>query len=380
MAEKKNYADAYKDCAWVDFASLESFMEDALIHSGVPKKDAKVIGNVLIESDKRGIDSHGIGRLKPIYIDRIDEGIMNPVTEIDVIKDEKTTAVLDAHNGMGHVVGVKAMEMAIAKAKEYGMGMVAVRNSNHYGISGYYVTMATKEGMIGVTGTNARPSIAPTFGVENMLGTNPLTWGLPTDEEFPFVLDCATSVSQRGKIEVYGRAGKELPPGWVIGEDGTTRTDTQQVLKDLTTGHAALTPLGGIGEVGGGYKGYGYATVVEILSAALADGAWMKQLNGTDEKGNPIPYPLGHFFIAIDPSFFMGKEIFKKIAGTICRELRVSRKAPGQDRIYTAGEKEWEAWQYRKEHGCPVPPSLQKMMVSLRDRFKMDYHWDFEKN
>jgi len=373
------YEDAYKDCVWVDFETLENFMVDALQASGIPAQDAKVIGDVLIESDKRGIDSHGIGRLKPIYIDRINIGIMNPVTTIEVLKDDMTTAVLDGHNGMGHVVGKKAMEMAIEKARKYGMGMVAVRNSNHYGIAGYYATMATKAGMIGVTGNNARPSIAPTFGVENMMGTNPLTFGLPTDEEFPFVLDCATSVTQRGKIEVYGRAGKELPPGWVIGLDGQTRTDTQQVLKDLNTGEAALTPLGGIGDVTGGYKGFGYALVVEILSAALQDGAFMKELNGFDANGKAIPYPLGHFFIAIDPARFMGLEVFKRIAGTICREIRESKKAPGQDRIYTAGEKEYLAWQYRKEHGCPVPPSLRKMMVELRDKYKLNYHFDFEK-
>ena len=372
------YEDAYKDCVWVDFSVLESFMIDTLKASGVPEEDAKIIGDVLIESDKRGIDSHGIGRLKPIYIDRIGIGIMNPKTDIEVLKDDQTTAVLDGHNGMGHVVGKKAMEMAIAKAKQYGMGMVAVRNSNHYGIAGYYATMAVDAGMIGITGTNARPSIAPTFGVENMMGTNPLTFGIPTDEEFPFVLDCATSVTQRGKIEVYGRAGKELPPGWVIGLDGKTRTDTDQVLKDLTTGEAALTPLGGIGEETGGYKGFGYSMVVEILSAALQDGSFMKELNGFDADHKPIPYPLGHFFIAIDPERFMGLEVFKRIAGTICRQIRESKKAPGAEQIFTAGEKEYIAWQYRKEHGCPVPPSLQKAMIELRNTFNLDYHFDFE--
>ncbi len=372
------YEENYKDCVWIDFETLENFMVDVLIASGVPQEDAQIIGDVLIESDKRGIDSHGIGRLKPIYIDRIDKGILNPITKIEVLKDDKTTAVLDGHNGMGHVVSKRAMEMAIEKAREYGMGMVAVRNSTHYGIAGYYATMATTKGMIGITGTNARPSIAPTNGVENMMGTNPLTFGLPTDEEFPFVLDCATSVTQRGKIEVYGRAGKALPEGWVIGLDGKTRTDTEQVLVDLTTGKAALTPLGGIGEETGGYKGYGYAMVVEILSAALQEGSFMKALNGFDENQQPIPYPLGHFFIAIDPARFMGLEVFKAIAGTICRQLRASKKAPGENRIYTPGEKEWEAWLYRKAHGCPVPESLQKVMVHLRNRFKLNYDFDFE--
>ncbi len=372
------YQDEYKNCVWMDFETLERFMKDALVCFGVPRADAEIVGDVLIESDKRGIDSHGIGRLKPIYLDRIDDGIQNPVTKIDIIKETETTAVLDGNNGMGHVVSKKAMQMAIDKAKAHGMGMTVVRNSTHYGIAGYYSLMAIKAGMIGMTGTNARPSIAPTFGVENMLGTNPLTIGFPTDEEFPFLLDCATSVTQRGKIESYDRAGKTLPPGWVIDENGNTRTDTKQVLIDLTKGKAALTPLGGLGEETAGYKGYGYATVVEVLSAALQDGAFLKALNGFDENGKKIPYPLGHFFIAINIENFMGLEVFKRIAGAIMRDLRNSKKAPGQERIYTAGEKEWVAWQYRKEHGCPVPAVLQKQMNEIRKRFSMNYTfpWD----
>ena len=228
--EVKEYLKRYEDSAFVPFDKLERFMKEALIGAGVPKADAEIIADVLIESDKRGIDSHGIGRLKPIYIDRIDLGILNPVTEIEIIKEDKATAVLDGHNGMGHVVAHKAMAMAIDKAKKNGIAMTVVRNSTHYGIAGYYATMATAEDLIGITGTNARPSIAPTFGVENMLGTNPLTIGLPTDDPFPFVLDCATSVSQRGKIEVYGRAGKDVPPGWVIDESGNTRVDTARDL------------------------------------------------------------------------------------------------------------------------------------------------------
>lgn len=377
--EEQEFLEKYKESEFVSFEKLEKFMNEALRGAGVPEDQAGIIADVLIESDKRGIDSHGIGRLKPIYIDRIDLGIMNPVTNVEIIKDEKATAVLDGHNGMGHVVSYKAMEMAIEKAKEYGIGMTVVRNSNHYGIAGYYVTMATKEDMIGITGTNARPSIAPTFGVENMLGTNPLTFGIPTNDEFPFVLDCATSVSQRGKIEVYGRAGKDLPPGWVIDEEGRTRTDTAQILKDLTNGKAALTPLGGLGEETAGYKGYGYATVVEILSAALQDGSYLKMLNGKDEKGNPAPYPLGHFFIAIDPSFFMGKAIFKRISTDIVSQLRASKKAPGCERIYTAGEKEAISYELRKKYGCPVPKSLQKVIDELSERYSLTDSWPWRK-
>jgi len=373
-----DYASNYTQCRWVDFAFLEAFMRDALVAAGVPAEDARVIGEVLIESDRRGIDSHGIGRLKPIYIDRIRDGILNPMTTIEVIRERKTTAVVDGHNGMGHVVSKRAMEMAIDKAKDHGMGMVAVRNSTHYGIAGYYATMATQAGMIGITGTNARPSIAPTFGVENMLGTNPLTIGIPTDEPFPFVLDCATSITQRGKIEHYERMGKTMPPGWVIDENGNTSTDAAQVLIDLTKGKAALTPLGGMGEDGGGYKGYGYATVVEILSAALQDGAYLKMLNGFDEAGKKIPYPLGHFFMAINVDEFIDLDRFQAITGDILRQLRASQKAPGCDQIFTPGEKEHLIWQLRKEKGCPVPPALQKDMTKLREWYGLAYTFDWD--
>jgi L-2-hydroxycarboxylate dehydrogenase (NAD+) len=249
--------------------------------------------------------------------------------------------------------------------------MVAVRNSSHYGIAGYYPLMAIEQGMIGITGTNARPSIAPTFGVENMLGTNPLTFGMPSDEEFPFVLDCATSITQRGKIEAYERLGKDLPEGWVIDQSGNTRTDTQQVLEDLVKGTAALTPLGGMGEEGGGYKGYGYATVVEILSAALQGGSFLKMLTGLD-NGRKIPYHLGHFFIAIDVSAFTELDSFKKITGDILRELRASKKMPGQDKIYTAGEKEYLAWLERRDRGVPVNQALQAEILQMRNEIGLN--------
>ncbi len=363
---------------WVDFDTLESFMRAVFEGQGVPPEDAAVCAEVLITSDKRGIDSHGVGRLKHIYYDRIKQGIQHPVTNFEIVKDTPTTAVVDGHDGMGHVIAKRCMQMAIDKAREYGLGMVAVRNSTHYGIAGYYSLMACEAGMIGITGTNARPSIAPTFGVENMLGTNPLTLGCPTDEDFPFVLDCATSVSQRGKIEVYAREGKDLPPGWVIGSDGTTRTNSAQILKDLVAGTAALAPLGGIGEDGGGYKGYGYATFVEILSAALQEGNYLKGLLGF-EDGKAVPYHLGHFFLAIDIEHFVPLPVFKRIAGAILRDLRNSEKSPGAERIYTAGEKEHLAGLARAGRGAPVDESLRKGIDVMRQELGITgftFPWD----
>ena len=239
--------------------------------------------------------------------------------------------------------------------------------------------MAVKENMIGITGTNARPSIAPTFGVENMLGTNPLTFGFPTDEPFPFMLDCATSIIQNGKIEYYARIGHDVPAGMVIGRDGSELTDSQQILKDIRSEKAALAPLGGLGELFAGYKGYGYATVVEILSAALASGIFLKALEGKDEQGNIRPYHLGHFFIAIDTEAFMGAEAFKKTCGDILRDLRASQKAPGQPRIYTAGEKEYDVWMERKDKGVPMTEDVQKEFLQIRDEFGLtQFHFPFE--
>jgi LDH2 family malate/lactate/ureidoglycolate dehydrogenase len=238
--------------------------------------------------------------------------------------------------------------------------------------------MAAKAGMICITWTNARPSIAPTFGVENMLGTNPLTIGMPSDEDFPFVLDCATSVSQRGKIEHYERIGKTMPKGWVIDRNGNSETDPSIALDGLTKGSSALTPLGGIGDETAGYKGYGYATVVEILSAALQQGWFLKALCGTDESGKKIPYHLGHFFMAIDISFFVEIDKFRKTTGDILRELRASVKMPGQDRIYTAGEKEYLAWLSRKDTGVPLNESLRKTVKALKEEYKLDnYEFNF---
>ena len=365
---------------FISWQLADDFMTAVFEKMGVPTEDARLCSYVLLESDRRGIESHGCNRFKPIYIDRIKSGILNPVTKIDILKETPTTAVLDANDGMGMVASKKAMDMCIEKAHKYGMGMVAVRNSSHYGIAGYWTGLAAKENMIGISGTNARPSVAPTFGVENMLGTNPLTFSMPTDEPFPFTLDCATSVIQNGKIEYYARINHDTPKGLVISREGEELTDSAEILKKIRSQQAALAPLGGFGETTGGYKGYGYSTVVEILSAALQSGLFLKALDGKDEEGKIRPYHLGHFFIAIDTEAFMGAEAFKKTCGDILRDLRGSEKAPGQERIYTAGEKEYDVWMYRKDKGVPVTEAVQKEFIGLRDEFGLtQFKFPFEK-
>ena len=354
---------------WVPFSILEPFVVDVFKSIGVPQVDAETCMDVLLDADRKGLDTHGVNRLKPVYYDRVLNGLQKPVTELDVIRGGPTTAVVDANNGMGMVASHYSMMTAISKAKEYGMGMVAVRNSTHYGIAGYYAEMASKQRLIGMTGTNARPSIAPTFGVEPMLGTNPMTFSFPTDEAFPFTLDCATSIIQRGKVEVSARAHKPLPEGLVIDNRGEYMTDPEKTLTSLLSGEAALLPLGGAGEETGGYKGYGYATVVEILSAALQQGYFLRAVNGVN---------LGHFFIAINVEAFTELDSFKHSTGSILRELRSARRAPGEPRIYTAGEKEYLMSLERNIKGVPVTSGVQSELIAIRDEQNLDYLFPFE--
>ena len=363
---------------YVAWELVSSFMVDVFKAYGVPEEDAKICTDVLLESDRRGIESHGCNRFKPIYLDRIKNGTLLPVTNIEIVKETPTTVVMDANNGMGMVASYRMMEKLIEKAGEFGMAGGAVFNSTHYGIAGYWTTMAEKAGMIGISGTNARPSVAPTFGVEPMMGTNPLTFTMPTDEDFPFNFDCATSTIQNGKLEFYARMGKDAPAGLVVTRDGSTETDSGKILSDMRAGKCALLPLGGIGEETGGFKGYGFTAIVEILSAALAGGPFMKGLSGKDADGNNTFYRLGHFLFVINPEFFMGLDTFRHTAGEICRGLRASEKAPGAERIYTAGEKEHIAWQERKDRGVPLGEAIQREFIALRDECGLDYRFPFE--
>lgn len=363
-------------CPW---NLITDFVTDAFVGYGIPRDEAEMCTDVLLESDKRGIESHGCNRFKPIYLDRIKAGIQSPTTNFEILKETETTAVVDGHNGMGQVIGTRAMQMAIDKAKKYGMGMVVVRNSCHYGIAGYYTSMATEQGCIGMTGTNARPSVAPTFGTEGMFGTNPFTLGVPSDEEFDFNFDCATSITQNGKIEYYARIDEPVHPGTIINIDGTpVEGDAGEALKKIRNGTAALTTLGGIGEALGGYKGYGFAMFVEFLSSVLQDGEYGKALDGKDEEGNIRPYHLGHFFIAIDTNHFLGEEICRKKTGDIIRTVRASRKQPGAERIYIAGEKEYEIWKEREPHGVPINESVQGELNEVRDELGLDYIFPWE--
>ena len=356
----------------IKIEKIYSLMQAVFTGCGVPEDDAKICADVLITSDLRGIKSHGSGRLK-MYYDRFKDGILFPETKIDVIRDMAAISVWDGNHGMGHVVGHKAMKTAIEKAKKYGIGAVAVRNSTHYGIAGYYALMAAKENMIGLSYTNARPSICPLFGITPMLGTNPIAFGAPSDLEYPFVYDAATSITQRGKIEVLDRANKPTPEGWVMDYKGETSTDTKQILKDLIAKKAALLALGGKEEETGGHKGYGLAMMVEIMSAALQSGKYLGDLSGFDEDGKPVTHNLGHYFQAINIEAFTDVEDFKKITGDIMRQMQNSALRPDKNRIWVAGEKEFDIEKEVRANGVEVNDALYRNMQIMIEELGLDF-------
>jgi L-2-hydroxycarboxylate dehydrogenase (NAD+) len=234
----------------------------------------------------------------------------------------------------------------------------------------YYGSMAAKAGCVGMTGTNARPSVCATFGVEPVLGTNPLCFGIPSDEDFPFLIDCATSIIQRGKIEQYERSQCPTPVGVVTDATGQDRSDTSQILKDLQSGHCSLCPVGGRGDDLAGYKGYGWSTAVELLSSAFQSGAFGPDLKGVDGvTGAPQPMLLGHFFLAIDVESLVNLQTFEHNVGNVLRYLRGSAKDPfGPGRIWTAGEPEHDSKMHREAAGgCLLPPLLLNQLQELRD-------------
>lgn len=355
---------------FIPVADLKDFMEEVFRKVGCNNEDAKTCADVLITSDLRGITSHGIGRLR-MYVDRIYAGAIDPNSKMQIVREGKTTAVIDGRHGIGMVIGCHSMRMAIEKARQYGLGAVAVRDSSHFGIDGYYPLMAVSEGMIGMSFTNARPSVAPTFGAQPILGTNPIAFGAPTDENFPFLFDAATSIIQRGKVEVHNREETPIDNGYVINAFGNNLNDPAEILNYFLTDQASLLPLGGEGEKYGGHKGYGLSTIVEILSSALQSGAFLLSLSGID-KGLDNHYRVGHFFLALDIEEFLPLNEFKRNIGNLLRELRSARKMPGRERIYTAGEKEFLNEMTLMQTGIPINKNLIQDILYIKELLNID--------
>lgn len=336
-------------------ARLRSFVAEAFERCGVPAADAAIAADVLVTSDLRGIESHGVARLHH-YISLLRQGLIAAQTQVRMVREMPTALSLDAGSGLGLIAGHQAMQLCIARAREYGSAAVAVHGSTHYGIAGYYAMMALPHDMIGVAMTNASPNVVPFGGLQPMLGTNPLAYAIPCGEEPAIVVDMSTSGVSYGKIELALRAGTLIPPGWAIDGSGQVLTDPVAVSKDRR-----LLPLGGV-EEGVGYKGFGLAMVVEALCHALAGAAMSMQITAVQARG-ARPNNIGHFFAAYRIDAFRDVDAFKADMDHLVRALRACPPAPGVERVLLPGEKEHLMVQERTRRGVPLH---EQVMTSLR--------------
>ena len=329
------------------YKDLESLCNIAFQRFGFSKEDGETISNVLLLSDLFGIESHGIQRLVR-YHKGIVSGMMNVNAKIQIVHETPISAVLDAQAAMGQVVGKMAMKMAIKKAKETGVGLVVARNSNHYGIAGYYARMAEQQGLLGISMTNSEAITVPTFGKIAMMGSNPIAISMPA-KPYPFLLDMSTSVVTRGKLEVYNKKDEPLPIGWALDSNGKDTTNAREVLYNIQNKlGGGIVPLGGSSELFSGHKGYGLGLAVEMFTAIFSGGLTSNYTHIGGSGGTC------HSFFAIDYSVFGDKKSIEDAMSKYLQELRDSGKAEGQDRIYTHGEKEIEGYKDRLDNGILV--------------------------
>jgi LDH2 family malate/lactate/ureidoglycolate dehydrogenase len=334
---------------------LKAFIVSVFDRWRTPPAVADLTADLMVRTDLRGVDSHGVGML-PTYQRWHRRGWIVPDAEPKVCRDEGTTAVLDGQQAFGHYAATRGMELAIAKARAHGVGFVTCRNSNHYGAAANYSMMALAHDMIGVSLTNSGPAVVPTYGRRAMLGTNPISVAAPAGRQVPFVLDLATSTVAIGKLSVALRWGRPIPPGWALDEEGQPTTDPAVAYETRR-----LTPLGATRELGG-HKGYGLAVMVDILAGVLA-GAAFADVRRRDP--DPVRADIGHFFGAIDVARFRELDAFEADMDDLLRTLKESPKAAGRDRIYVAGEPEWECEQRRRREGIPLAPGLVSQLRAL---------------
>ena len=321
----------------VEYGKLHEFCIKVFQGYGFNEEEAGQITDVLLAADLSGIESHGIQRLIR-YHKEITGGMVKLGAKPEIVFETPLSAVIEGNDAMGQTLGVQAMQLAIDKAKKSGFGMVTVRNSNHYGIAGYYTKLAAEQGLVGMCMTNTEAIMVPTFGKQAMLGTNPIAFAMPADP-VNFSFDAATTVVPRGKLEVYVKRGNGLPLGWALDENGQDSDDADRVLKNIIakTGGGIL-PLGGSGEMTSGYKGYGFAMLCEIFTAIFASGTTSNYIYKTPSRSN-----IAQCFIAMDHGMFGDKAAIEANLSKYLQEVRDSAKADGQERIYIHGEKEYEA-------------------------------------
>jgi len=345
----------------INHEKLTRFVQAAFEKLGVPAADAQIAAETLVAADLRGAETTGVIAFSPYAwsVKWLSDGSMTAKPNIQVISETPSTALLDGDRGMGMVIGHRAMELAIEKAKQCGIGMVGVRNSRHYGMSAQYAMQALAHNMIGIAMTNASRQVVPTFGREARFGTNPMCFAVPADKELPFVLDMATTTAAAGKLELAARLEKSIPTGWALDEKAEPTHDPRVAQKARR-----LLPLGGSRD-NGSHKGYGLAILVEILCGVLT---------GTLTALNADQDPRGHFFGAIRVDAFRPVTEFKRDMDRLIRELKSSPPIQGQNRVYVAGEIEFETAEERAERGVPLLPSVLKGLREVSEQLGMTYN------
>lgn len=332
----------------LDYQALKIFCTAAFQGYHFTREESRKIADILLDADLSGIESHGVQRMIR-YHKEITEGLVKPDAKPEIVRETPISAAMEGNDGMGQLLGITAMELAISKAKTAGFGMVTVRNSNHYGIAGYYAKMAANQGLIGISMTNSEAIMVPTFGRKAMIGTNPIAFAMPA-RPVNFVFDAATTVVPRGKLEVYVKRGNPLPMGWALDETGRDSNEPDRILQNII--HKAgggILPLGGSGEITSGYKGYGFGMLCEIATAILSGGTTSNYIYKTPGRSN-----IAQCFIALDYGMFGDKSAMEEHLSRYMQEIRESDKAVGCERIYIHGEKESESRQRVLRDGVSV--------------------------
>lgn len=343
-----------EDYVRVDPSELRNFTSNIYQALGVSEFDADIVADVLVTADLFGISSHGVQRVSR-YVGGIKCGNINVKPDIKFY-GRGAVGVVDGDRGFGQVVGVKAMEIALERARDYGVGFILARNSNHYGIAGYYALKAVDEGFIGFSSTTSEKLVSYVNSVGRFLGTNPIAFAIPTPHPPPILFDAATSIIPVGKIELYSKLKRELPPGFVIDLNGDMLFgDAKRILEELRADRASILPLGGLGEDYGGHKGSGLAFIVDILCGVLSGAAWSFHVSYTisDKPSN-----VGHAFMALDIESFMPKQEFYSRIEQYINEVKSLRKHPKADAIWIPGEKAWRTMQTRLKIGIPIHRSV----------------------
>ena len=349
------------------YEELNRFCQDVFESFGFTKEESGIITDVLLTADLYGFESHGMQRMVR-YHKGIEKGTIHPKEQPEIVFETPVSAVVDGHNGMGQLISLFAMNKAIEKAKKTGIGIVSVRNSNHFGIARYYTKMACDQGLLGMSCTNSEAIMVPTFGKQAMLGSNPIAVSMPA-EPYPFFFDCSTTVVTRGKLEMYNKSGTPLPDGWALDKNGHASNDAPDVLANIVSkGGGGIMPLGGCEEVSGSHKGYGYGMICELFSSILSLGVTSDQCCTFSDKTG-----ICHGFMAIDPAIFGDPEKIKQHFSDYLEAVRESPKADGKDRIYTHGEKEILAEKDRRENGIPVNDNTMVELANLCEYLKLDF-------